>query len=1046
MMLPTSLVQLKPIRIFILLFLLFILNPEHAFAQTNAFISTWETTNANETITLYTQGGVGEAPIVSDYDCTIDWGDGTVENFTGNDPDPSHIYTTAGTHSIKITGTFPYINVSDCETSFFAGIPTGVDQVSTDKKANAARLKSIDQWGSIKWESMYGSFAFATDLVIEAADAPDLSEATTMYSTFFQATNFTGNLSQWNVSTIQDLRFTFMDDALFTSDLSAWEVGNVTSLRSTFMNCTSFNSDLSQWDVSQVQDISRMFVSCENFNSDLSQWNVGNVVNMSETFDGCLIFNSDLNNWDVSKVTIFSSMFFDAESFNSDLSNWNMSSANYTNNMFRGATSFSGDVSTWDVSNVTGMTQMFIFAENFNSDLSNWDVGNVTDMGQMFRGAKIFTSDLSNWNVSKVTDMEMMFSEAHDFNSDLSNWDVSNVTTMTAMFSEARKFNSDLSNWNVSQITSMYNMFGFAESFNGDVSTWDVSNVVNMQGMFSNAAAFNGDISQWNVSSVQDMRFMFNGASNFNSDLSNWDVNAVNDMHRMFGSCTSFDGDLSQWNTGNVMYMSQMFIGADKFNSDISNWNVSNVTTMAYMFDGAGSFDQNLGGWNITSVNTMQNMLNYAGISAENYDNTLIGWSTQNLLMNTELGASSLYYCNASLERQSIIDNFQWNIVGDSEGCPPSISDQTFSLEENSFVDTNVGQIVASDGNGESLEFSIQGVSEAFNIDRGTGNIIVFNPSKLDYETNPVFYLEVNVTNESSVSASATVTINLIDVNEAPEISTAEFSLEENSNVGQAVGVVEASDEDGGDVSFSITEGNESGAFSINSSTGELTVLDAQPVNFETSNEFVLTVEANDGALSSSADITITLVDVNEAPTDFFLDNNRITQGEEIGTIIGQFTTEDEDEGDVFTYQLIEGEQDNASFMIEGDQLLSSEIFDAEVKSSYTVSVTSTDQDGLFVEKTFNVEISIVSGIGTNGERNITSFYPNPSKSKVTIDAPGYHLLKISNIKGQLIRSINLNDLQHENLILNVQSFDTGIYYMHFVGKGSSRVEKFVKK
>ena len=60
-----------------------------------------------------------------------------------------------------------------------------------------------------------------------------------------------------------------------------------------FYGCRNFNSDLSNWDVSKVQDMSYMFYECKNFNSDLSKWDVSTVkkkfgkIGMNYMFDRC---------------------------------------------------------------------------------------------------------------------------------------------------------------------------------------------------------------------------------------------------------------------------------------------------------------------------------------------------------------------------------------------------------------------------------------------------------------------------------------------------------------------------------------------------------------------------------------------------------------------------------------------------------------------------------------------------------------------------------------------------------------------------------------
>ena len=89
-----------------------------------------------------------------------------------------------------------------------------------------------------------------------------------------------------------------------------------------------FNGDISEWDVSNVDDMSYMFYGCEKFNGDISKWNVSNVKNMVGTFACAREFNQDISKWDVSNVEDMNMMFMCAESFNKNISNWNISSKN----------------------------------------------------------------------------------------------------------------------------------------------------------------------------------------------------------------------------------------------------------------------------------------------------------------------------------------------------------------------------------------------------------------------------------------------------------------------------------------------------------------------------------------------------------------------------------------------------------------------------------------------------------------------------------------------------------------------------------------------
>ena len=57
-----------------------------------------------------------------------------------------------------------------------------------------------------------------------------------------------------------------------------------------FEGCYEFNSDLSDWDLSNAEDVRFMFVSCFRFDSDVSKWDLRKVNSISRMFDNCRNF------------------------------------------------------------------------------------------------------------------------------------------------------------------------------------------------------------------------------------------------------------------------------------------------------------------------------------------------------------------------------------------------------------------------------------------------------------------------------------------------------------------------------------------------------------------------------------------------------------------------------------------------------------------------------------------------------------------------------------------------------------------------------------
>ena len=75
------------------------------------------------------------------------------------------------------------------------------------------------------------------------------------------------------------------------------------------------------------------------------------------------------------------------------------------------------------------------------------------------------------------------------------------------------------------------------------------------------------------------------------------------------------------------------------------------------------------------------------------------------------------------------------------------------------------------------------------------------------------------------LAGSAIITVTVTNVNEAPVVNAATFTVLENSANGTVVGAVTFTDPDVGQSgTFAITGGSGSGVFAINTSTGQLTV------------------------------------------------------------------------------------------------------------------------------------------------------------------------------------------------------------------------------
>ncbi|GAB5473188.1 MAG: hypothetical protein Mars2KO_12870 [Maribacter sp.] len=329
-----------------------------------------------------------------DYNYTIDWGDGTIdENQTSS---PNHFYKEKGTYKISITGELP---------QFFAE-----DFMYHDE--NGYNVIALNQWGNIEWESLDSVFSECSELINLADDIPNLKNVVSMRNMFQNATRFNADLNDWDVSQVTNMVSAFKGASSFNGDLNNWDVGKVTDMRNMFQNATSFNRDLNNRDVRKVTLMNNMFEGATKFNGNIADWDLRNLQQMTSMFAGAEAFNSNISRWNVGNVSITARMFEDATSFNQDISNWDMRKNGITTGMFKGATSFNQDIGNWDTSNFQQVQYMFSEASQFNTDIGNWNMHVADDMRNMFDGATSFDQDLGNWNLMSADKMENMFDDS----------------------------------------------------------------------------------------------------------------------------------------------------------------------------------------------------------------------------------------------------------------------------------------------------------------------------------------------------------------------------------------------------------------------------------------------------------------------------------------------------------------------------------------------------------------------------------------------------------------------------------------------------------
>jgi hypothetical protein len=140
------------------------------------------------------------------------------------------------------------------------------------------------------------------------------------------------------------------------------------------------------------------------------------------------------------------------------------------------------------------------------------------------------------------------------------------------------------------------------------------------------------------------------------------------------------------------------------------------------------------------------------------------------------------------------------------------------------------------------------------------------------------------IVKDSSSSAALTTTLTVSVGNIAPRITgNTIFAVDENVIVGTGVGTVQASE---GNVSWSITSGNDLGLFTIDGQSGQIKT--AKAIDYEdeklSSKTVTLVVRVTDaGGLSGSANVPVTVRDVYEGMTpDLWVPGTNVTLTSEL--------------------------------------------------------------------------------------------------------------------------------------------------------------------
>ncbi|TDU66522.1 FG-GAP repeat protein [Prosthecobacter fusiformis] len=348
-----------------------------------------------------------------------------------------------------------------------------------------------------------------------------------------------------------------------------------------------------------------------------------------------------------------------------------------------------------------------------------------------------------------------------------------------------------------------------------------------------------------------------------------------------------------------------------------------------------------------------------------------------------------------------------------SNSAPTGLALSHTTLHENSAANSTVGTLNSTDPDGpETFIYTlVTGTgstdNEAFNI---SGDALRISAVP-DYETKSSYSVRVSTTDSGGLTFEHSFTITITNSNESPTaLALSADTLPENSAPNSTVGTLSSTDPDAGDTFtytlVSGTGGTDNAAFNISGSALRFTDVP----DYETQSSYSVRVSTIDsGGLIFENSFTITITDVNDAPTALALSGSTVSENNLANATVGTLSATDPDPDSTHTFSLVEGtgDTDNDSFSIVDTQLRISVSADYETKSTYSIRVQADDGEGGLHEQVFTLTIldvaePVIAILGkdqpiTNGDTTPDAADATDFGRVALINTPVTHLFTIAN-------------------------------------------------
>ena len=227
---------------------------------------------------------------------------------------------------------------------------------------------------------------------------------------------------------------------------------------------------------------------------------------------------------------------------------------------------------------------------------------------------------------------------------------------------------------------------------------------------------------------------------------------------------------------------------------------------------------------------------------------------------------------NRALTQQEIENNF--NLLNGSSGSGSGTTTSTASFDEGSAVGTVVATLTATDSDTTNLTYSLatgNGTTDQHNsLFTVSGTQLLVASSTISYDTTTSLNVNLKVSDGHNILTKA-FQIAVNDLNRAPtDIGLSSNTITENASPSTVIGTLSSVDLDTTDTtSFTLAtsgdaQDDDNGSFTI---SGTSLILNSSP-DYETKASYNIYINVNDGANNYAKAFTVSVTNINEAPTD----------------------------------------------------------------------------------------------------------------------------------------------------------------------------------